>query len=207
MHIGIYFGSFNPIHKGHMFVIKKALETGIDRLFLVVSPQSPFKPLSELAPFKDRLEMAKISVKSYNIENKVEAVDWEEFMYPSYTAHTLQKEVPILMENDVTIFMGLDNFLTIDKWKEPNYILENYGIHIIPRGEDFKEHLITDKIEQLKENVTTNIKSVTFSKIEHTINISATEIRNKIRSNENINDIISDNVLNYIKDNKLYIKK
>lgn len=101
--------------------------------------------------------------------------------------------------------MGLDNFLTIDKWKEPNYILENYGIHIIPRGDDFEERLITDNIKQLMENVTPNLKSVTFSHIEHTINISATEIRNKIRSNENITDIINKNVLNYIKDNKLYI--
>ncbi len=204
MKIGLYFGSFNPIHEGHIFVVKKALETGIDKLFLVVSPQSPFKPLSELASFKDRLEMAKIAIKSHNIEDKVEAVDWEEYMYPSYTAHTLQKSVPMLQENDTTIFMGLDNFLTIDKWKEPNYILENYGIHIIPRGDDFEERLITDKIKQLRENVTPNLKSVTFSIIEHTINISATEIRNRVRNNEKIENIIDCNVLNYIINNDLY---
>lgn len=204
MKIGLYFGSFNPIHEGHIFVVKKALETGIDKLFLVVSPQSPFKPLSELASFKDRLEMAKIAIKSHNIEDKVEAVDWEEYMYPSYTAHTLQKSVPMLQENDTTIFMGLDNFLTIDKWKESNYILENYGIHIIPRGDDFEERLITDKIKQLRENVTPNLKSVTFSIIEHTINISATEIRNRVRNNEKIENIIDCNVLNYIINNDLY---
>lgn len=105
--IGLYFGSFNPIHEGHIFAAKKALETGIDKLFLVVSPQSPFKLLSELASFKERLEMAKIAIKSHNIEDKVEAVDWEEYMYPSYTAHTLQKSVPMLQENDTTIFYGV----------------------------------------------------------------------------------------------------
>lgn len=204
MKIGIYFGSFNPIHEGHIFVVKKALETGIDKLFIVVSPQSPFKPLSELASFKDRLEMAKIAIKSHNIEEYVEAVDWEEYMYPSYTAHTLQKSVPMLQENDTTIFMGLDNFLTLDKWKEPDYILENYGIHVIPRGEDFEEQLIINKINDLKEKVTSNIKSITFSKIEHTINISATEIRNNIQNVEKLKNIIDTNVLNYIIDKNLY---
>mgnify|MGYP000198092042 CR=1 FL=1 len=105
--IGLYFGSFNPIHEGHIFVVQKALETGIDKLFLVVSPQSPFKPLSELVSFNDRLSMAKIAIKSHNLNNKVEAVDWEEYMYPSYTAHTLQKDVPVLRKNEVIIFMGL----------------------------------------------------------------------------------------------------
>lgn len=204
MKIGLYFGSFNPIHEGHIFVVNKALETGIDKLFLVVSPQSPFKPLSELASFNDRLEMARIAIKTHRLDEKVEAVNWEEHMYPSYTAHTLQDAVPILKENDTTIFMGLDNFLTIDKWKEPDYILENYRIHVIPRGEDFDISLITNKVNQLKESITPNLKGVTYSIIEHTIDISATEIRNKIRNDENVEDIINNNVLGYIKDNKLY---
>ena len=205
MKIGLYFGSFNPIHEGHIFVAQKALETGIDKLFLVVSPQSPFKPLSELASFNDRLSMTKIAIKSHNLDDKVEAVDWEEYMYPSYTAHTLQKDVPVLRENEVTIFMGLDNFLMIDKWKETDYILENYYIHIIPRGDINKvKDLIKNKITFLKENITVNIKGITYSEIEHTIDISATEIRDKIRNNEEICDIIDNKVLEYIKENKLY---
>lgn len=149
--------------------------------------------------------MAKITIKSHNLDGKVEAVDWEEYMYPSYTAHTLQKDVPVLRENEVTIFMGLDNFLTIDKWKEPDYILENYYIHIIPRGNINKvKDLIKNKISFLKENVTVNIKGVNYSEIEHTIVISATEIRNKIRNNEDIGNIIDKKVLGYINVNKLY---
>lgn len=204
MKIGLYFGSFNPIHIGHMWVVKEAIKTGIDKLFLVVSPQSPFKPLSELASYKDRLEMARIAIRSNNLSDKVEAVNWEEHMYPSYTAHTLQEAVPILKENEVTIFMGLDNFLTIDKWKEPDYILENYKIHVIPRGENFNENLIDNKINQLKESVTSNLKGVTYS-VMNVIDISATQIRNYIKETKSIpEEIIDVSVLKYINNHNLY---
>ena len=202
--IGLYFGSFNPMHQGHCHVIKKALQTTIDKLYIVVSPQSPFKPLSELAPFKDRLEMARLTIKENGWENKVEAVDWEEHMYPSYTAHTLREAVPMLKDNDVVIFMGLDNFMSIEKWKELDYILSEYSIYIIPRECDDTSKIVNKKIEELKHIVTPNIKSVSYSNPMEMFDMSATQIRVKIQNNESIDDMLSKSVVNYIKDNNLY---
>lgn len=206
-HIGLYFGSFNPIHNGHLWVIEKALNTTIDKLYLVVSPQSPFKPLSELAPFEDRLEMVRLAIKSKGLEEKVEAVNWEEHMYPSYTAKTLQAAVPMLQENKITIYMGLDNFLTIDKWKEPQYILENFGIYVIPRGEENSIDLITNKVKELRENVTTNLKGITYSNPFDVFNMAATNIREKICLNESIDNMTVKEVIDYIQKKNLYKKE
>lgn len=203
-HIGLYFGSFNPIHNGHLWVVKQALKTAIDKLYLVVSPQSPFKPLSELASFEDRLAMAQLAIKENELEDKVEAVDWEKHMYPSYTAKTLQDAVPILKENRVTIFMGLDNFLTIDKWNEPKYILENYYIYVIPRGDEDSVQIIAEKIQQLKNTVTPNIKGVTYSNPYEKFDMAATNIREKVTLGESIDNLTVTSVVNYINDKGLY---
>lgn len=203
--IGLYFGSFNPIHAGHLHVVKTALKTTIDKLYLVVSPQSPFKPLSELAPFEDRLAMAQIALMESDLEAKVEAVDWEKNIYPSYTAHTLQSDIPMLRDNEVTIFMGLDNFLTIDKWKEPQYILENFCIYIIPRGGDNAILAIDKKVQELRENVTPRIKCVNYSNPFEKFDMAATNIRELIKNSQSTDSMLVKGVQDYIAEKKLYI--
>lgn len=203
--IGLYFGSFNPIHEGHFYVINNALKTTIDKLYLVVSPQSPFKPLNELAPFEDRLEMARLAIKEHGLEDKVEAVNWEEHMYPSYTAQTLKDAIPMLSEKDVVIFMGLDNFLTIDKWKEPKYILENYSIFVIPRDCNDTATVISNKKQELITNITSNIKSIGYSNPLESFKMAATDIRLLIDLNQPTDGMLVKSVREYIDKKKLYI--
>ena len=117
--VGLYFGSFNPMHVGHLFVIEEALKTTIDKLYIIVSPQSPFKDTRDLASFDDRLNMTKITIEEKGLNDRVEVVDWERDRYPSYTIDTLEYAKEHLgRDNDYIIFMGLDNFLSIDSWKQ-----------------------------------------------------------------------------------------
>lgn len=204
--IGLYFGSFNPIHEGHFHVINTALSTTIDKLYLVVSPQSPFKPISELAPFEDRLEMARIAIKEHNLNDFVEVVDWQKHMYPSYTGKTLRESVPMLKDNEIVIFMGLDNFLTIDKWKEPDYILETCAIFIIPRDTNDAPKIILEKQKELEQNITKNIKGISYSNPLKTFDMSATEIRTLLDVGENVDGMLTNGVQKYLKEKKLYIK-
>lgn len=205
--IGLYFGSFNPIHKGHLWVVNTALKTCIDNLYLVVSPQSPFKPLSELAPFKDRLEMARLALRESGLNVKAEAVDWEEHMYPSYTAETLQKAIPALRENEVVIFMGLDNFLSIEKWREPKYILEHYSIYILPRGENSIVDVIKAKSKELHDTITPHLKGIFYSNPFNLDSTAATDIRGIISRNEDTLNLLPNRVRIYIDVNGLYKNK
>ena len=202
--IGVYFGSFNPIHEGHIHIVETALKACIDKLYLVVSPQSPFKPLSELASFHDRLTMARLAIDEHGLGDKVEVVDWEEHLYPSYTATTLKSEVPILRENEVVIFMGLDNFLSIEKWKEPQYILKNYIIDVIPRGNADVIGIIQNKVKELHDTITPYFKGIVYSNPFSLVDISATEIRDRIAQNQSIDGLTCTEVRNYIKTNSLY---
>ena len=202
--IGIYFGSFNPMHKGHCHVINTALKTTISKLYCVVSPQSPFKPLSELAPYDDRLAMANLTKENNGWGDRVEIADWEKHLYPSFTAHTLQKELPSLNDDKITIFMGLDNFLTLDKWREFEYILENFGIYVVLRGDENAEVQIHQKIDEFKsKNI--KVKSISYNNPLEKVHLSATSIRERLSKGEDVGDDICENVKNYIKEKNLYI--
>lgn len=203
--VGLYFGSFNPMHVGHLFVVRKALETAIDTLFVVVSPQSPFKSLEELAPFNDRVAMAKLAIRDSNLQDRVKVVQWEMARYPSYTIDTLEFAKKILGSDvDITIFMGLDNFKSIDTWKCANEIVGEYGLFIIPRDCPNFEDIINDKIAQLTEFYG-KIKSISYSNPFDSLNMSATEIRKMIANDEMIPaGILTPSVLEYIKDKNLY---
>lgn len=205
--IGFYFGSFNPIHIGHLFVIKQALREGqVNKLYLIVSPQSPFKNIADLAPFDDRINMAKLAIAENHLEDKVEVVDWERDQYPSYTIDTLNHAKKLLGEdNEYTIFMGLDNFLSIDTWKCGNIILGEYNIHIIPRDCENPVKVISDKLVDLYEWYE-KVKGVTFGNPDESISICATDIRKFFSKNQDLpKGLIPKSVEEYIKKKKLYI--
>ena len=196
------------MHIGHLFVIEKALKTAIDKLYVVVSPQSPFKSMYDLASFNDRLEIAKATIKDRGLEDRVEVVDWERNNYPSYTIDTLEHAKKLLGENnEYTIFMGLDNFKSIDTWKCSNQIVSEYGIYIIPRDSENPTSIINEKITMLKEFYG-NVKSITYSNPFESISISATDIRNILEKGEVLpKGVLSPSAIKYIQDKQLYNKQ
>ena len=131
----LYFGSFNPVHKGHIALAEYAVEqTLCDEVVLVVSPQSPYKAADELAPEMDRFEMAEIACAASKYPEKIKP-SVVEFLLPkpSYTIDTLR----YLKENfgsdmQFSILMGSDQIARLDGWKEYEKILE-YPVYVYPR--------------------------------------------------------------------------
>ena len=132
MKVGIYGGSFNPIHFGHIGLAKWVLEnTDLDELWLMVSPNNPLKDKNILADEHERLVAAKEAIK--DIPGLV-ASDFEFALpRPNYTANTLRALAQACPEHEFTLIIGEDNLSIFDKWREYQYILDNYRIFVYPR--------------------------------------------------------------------------
>ena len=133
MKIGIYGGSFNPIHFGHIGLAKWVIEnTDLDEVWLMVSPNNPLKDKSILADEQERLEKAREAMRR---EGKRIVVSDFEFHLPrpTYTANTLRALTKEYPEHEFTLIIGEDNLQIFNKWRESEYILQNYRIFVYPR--------------------------------------------------------------------------
>ncbi len=134
MKIGIYGGSFNPVHFGHVGLAKWVIEhTDLDELWLMVSPNNPLKDAGILAPEEERLAAVREAIKDIP---GVKASDFEfSLPRPSYTANTLRELQKQFPEYEFTLVIGEDNLAIFDKWREYEYILANFRIFVYPRRE------------------------------------------------------------------------
>lgn len=132
MKIGLYFGSFNPIHIGHLIIANHVLnETDLQKVWFVVSPQNPFKPSSTLLNEYDRLHLVQ---KATEQDDRLKAIDIEFTLpKPSYTVHTLAYLGEKYPAHEFTIIMGSDSFQNLEKWKNAETIIANYPILIYLR--------------------------------------------------------------------------
>ena len=134
MKIGIYGGSFNPIHFGHIGLAKWVIEhTDLDELWLMVSPNNPLKDKSILADEQVRLQEAREAIDVLGTE-AIKVSDFEfSLPRPNYTANTLRELKKQYPEHDFTLIIGEDNLEIFNKWREFQYILDNYRIFVYPR--------------------------------------------------------------------------
>jgi nicotinate-nucleotide adenylyltransferase len=132
MKIGLFFGSFNPIHIGHLIIANHILnESNLQRLWFVVSPQNPFKQSKTLLNEYDRFYLAQMAVEK---NDKLKVIDIEfSLPKPSYTVHTLAYLKEKYPSYSFTIIMGSDSFQNLDKWKNSEMIITNYPIIIYQR--------------------------------------------------------------------------
>ena len=188
--IGLLFGSFNPIHNGHIslatFILK---HKPLDEIWFVVSPLSPFKKSKILLDKNDRLDMVKVAIKPFkkffvsDIEFKMKT--------PNYTIDTLYEIKKKYPEDSFSLIIGEDNLENFKNWKDSNLIIENFKIYVYPRN-----------FSKSKFNLNFN----TLYKINApTINISSTDIREFIKKNEDIDGLLSPEVLDQIKKKKFYL--
>ena len=140
MKIGIYGGSFNPIHFGHTGLAKWVLEnTDLDEVWLMVSPNNPLKDKSILADEQERLDAAKEAImdKGYGVMDNGKRIVVSDFEFhlprPTYTANTLRALAQAYPEHNFTLIIGEDNLTIFDQWREYQYILDNYRIFVYPR--------------------------------------------------------------------------
>nr|WP_294878557.1 nicotinate (nicotinamide) nucleotide adenylyltransferase [Prevotella sp.] len=174
--VGIFGGSFNPIHTGHIALAKSLCQqAGLDEVWLMVSPMNPFKKeATDLLTDKLRLEMAEQAIAN---EPKLKACDYEFHMpKPSYTWHTLQALSQDFPNVDFTLLIGGDNWTSFDKWFHHEDILSHYPIVVYPRkGCD---------IGKVPSGVTIVETPL--------LNISSTEIRQRIKEGKSIHGMVPD---------------
>ena len=193
MKVGLYFGTFNPIHIGHLIIANHMAEfTGMDQVWLVVTPHNPLKKKSSLLEDHHRLEMAFLATESYD---KLKPTDIEfRLPQPNYTVHTLAHLEEKFPTYEFSLIMGEDNLNSLHKWKNHEVILQNHDIYVYPRinTEIAKEELINSpKIHRVDAPV---------------IEISSTFIRKSIKAGKNIRPLLPQNVWEYI-DHNLFYKK
>ena len=191
MHTGLYFGSFNPVHIGHLIVADAMIDqVGMDEVWLVVSPQNPFKESASLAPEDHRLEMARLATQSHD---SIQASDVEFHLdKPSYTIDTLKVLHEQYPDRRFSIIMGKDNLVSFKKWKEYKAILERVDIHVYDRR--IIARIDTDLLEHEK----IAIHDLPL------INVSSTRLRKQIKEGRSIRYWVKDEVEAYIRGNDLY---
>lgn len=168
MKIGIYGGSFNPVHFGHVGLAKWVVEhTDLDELWLMVSPNNPLKAADSLAPEEERLAAVCEAVK--DIPGLV-ASDFEfSLPRPSYTANTLRALQKAYPEHEFTLVIGEDNIAIFNQWKDYKYILSNFRVFVYPRHG-------SEKSTKFKSQILSE-KNVFFLTEAPYFDISSTEIR------------------------------
>ena len=183
--IGIYGGSFNPVHFGHVGLAKWVIEnTDLDELWLMVSPNNPLKPANLLAPEGERLAAVSKAVKDIP---HVKASDFEfSLPRPSYTANTLRELQKAYPDTEFTLIIGEDNIAIFDRWREYEFILANFRIFVYPRRENLSdEGLTAQRSDSPKDGIATQwsnsvaIKEIRYLSGAPLFDISSTQIRNQ----------------------------
>lgn len=172
---GLFGGSFNPIHKGHVALASKLLrETGLDEVWFLVTPQNPWKQESDLLDDDKRLEMVRLALEG---KKGLIASDFEFHLpKPSYTWNTLQALSAAYPDRRFTLLVGGDNWERFDHWYEHDKILAQYEITIYPRK--------GSKID--RQQLPANVRLVRT----RLINISSTEIRQRVHDGLPIDDMV-----------------
>ena len=190
MKIGLFFGSFNPIHTGHLIIASHILnETKLDKIWLVVSPVNPFKINSDLLDERARLSLVTTAIQN---DERIAASDVEfQLSKPSFTINTLLFLKNAHPGHEFSIVMGSDNFRDLDKWKDYEDIIANYKILIYLRtGFEVKNKFNADA-EVLNAPI---------------LDISSTEIRRLIEKGKSIRYLVPEMVRKEIEEKEYYRK-
>ncbi len=179
MKVGIFGGSFDPIHEGHVRLAKYVLDhTDLDEVWLMVSPRNPLKDHGPIATDQQRLEMARLAVEGIP---GIRVSDFEFHLpIPSYTYKTLTELKKSYLDIDFRLIIGGDNWTDFDRWRNPQEILTEFGVIVYPRpGETLTPpQLATSNFDQFK------IQNSKFKILTGApqMPISSTQIRNMIKS-------------------------
>ena len=198
MKIGLYFGTYNPIHVGHLIIANHMAEhSDLDQIWMVVTPHNPLKNKDTLLDDSQRLQLVIIATEDYP---KIKASDIEfKLSQPNYTVNTLVHLQEKFPQHEFSLIMGEDNLRSLHKWKNYEVILQNYSIYVYPRLEaksqtgevifsEFKNH---PRIHMIEAPI---------------VEISSTFIRKNIKKGKNIQPLLPPKVWEYIDHNNFYKK-
>ncbi|MBU2525681.1 MAG: nicotinate-nucleotide adenylyltransferase [Bacteroidetes bacterium] len=191
MRVGLFFGTFNPVHQGHLIIGNHLVEnTDLDQVWFVVTPHNPHKKKSTLLDDYQRLEMVHRALESYP---KLRPNDIEfKMAQPNYTVQTLLTLEEKYPEHEFSLIMGEDNLVSFHKWKNYTYILEHHHIYVYPRLTNSKgEPAIVQH---------PNIKMTAAPMV----NISATFIRDQIKSGKSVRALMPAEAWQYLDEMNFY---
>lgn len=191
--IGLYFGTYNPVHVGHLIIANHMVEhTDLDEIWMVVTPHNPLKKKKTLLDDTHRLSMVVIAaeeypkIKSSNIEFKLPQ--------PNYTVYTLAHLSDVYPEHSFSLIMGEDNLKSLQKWKNYETILEYHQVYVYPR--------ISKGIIETQFDNHPKIHRVNAPIVE----ISSSSIREGIREKTNVRPLLPESVWTYIDEMNFYKK-
>ena len=191
MKIGLFFGSFNPVHNGHLVIAGYMAEySDLNQIWMIVSPHNPLKPIGTLLQDYHRYHLVELGIGSYK-KLKASKIEFE-LPKPSYTVITLaylQEKYP---KNQFSLIMGADNLENLHKWKDYQMILENHDVYVYPRplhdGGEFKNH--------------PRVKWIDAPVME----ISSSFIRKAIKEGKDVRFMMQESVSDYIDEMNFYRK-
>ena len=189
MKIGLFFGSFNPVHTGHMIIANHmATRTDLEQVWLVLSPHNPLKPKKSLANDYDRLHLVELAIngnpalRSCNIEFSLPQ--------PSYTVDTMAYMVDKYPDHEFALIMGGDNLASLHKWKNYEVLLKNYEIYVYSRpGNESPSHINKNKIHFADAPM---------------MHLSASYIRRSIKGGHSVRYLVPEPVYKYLENSALY---
>ncbi|MEL6988035.1 MAG: nicotinate (nicotinamide) nucleotide adenylyltransferase [Bacteroidota bacterium] len=192
MRIGLFFGSFNPVHIGHLIIANHMLSNSdMDKLWMVVSPHNPLKEKTSLAKDYDRLRLLNLAIDE---DDRIKASDIEFYLpKPSYTIDTLTYLKEKYPKYEFALIMGGDNIASLHKWKNYEILLENYTIYVYERpGYDMGELVDHPNVHVIQDTPL--------------LNISASFIRKCIREGKSVKYLLPPPVYDYITGSNMYKK-
>ena len=203
MKVGLYFGTFNPIHVGHLVIANYMADyTDLDQVWLMVTPQNPLKVKSSLLADYHRLALVKIAIDD---NPKLRASDIEfKLPKPSYTATTLAYLKEKHPEHEFALIMGEDNLRTLHKWQNHEIILKNHKIYVYPRVLTTQEEAEVSTINAQIGNDFAQNTNVVLCDDAPVMKVSASFIRQAIKDNKDVRYLLTEPVHKYIDEMNFY---
>jgi nicotinate-nucleotide adenylyltransferase len=203
MKIGLYFGTFNPIHVGHLIIANHMAEySDLDQIWMVVTPHNPLKNKDTLLDDYQRLHLVHLATEDFP---KIKPSDIEfKLPQPNYTVNTLAHLQDKFPKHEFSLIMGEDNLKSLHKWKNYEVILQNHEIYVYPRLE---------AKGRTGEAISSEAKNTSFKNHQKVhfidapiVEISSTFIRENIKKGKNIQPLLPSKVWEYIDHNNFYRK-
>ncbi|PWH82968.1 nicotinate (nicotinamide) nucleotide adenylyltransferase [Brumimicrobium oceani] len=203
MKVGLYFGTFNPIHIGHLIISNYMADyTDLDEVWLVVSPQNPLKKKKSLLEDYHRLAIVRVAIEDN--DNLRESDIEFKMPRPSYTSDTLAYLKDKHPKNEFHLIMGEDNLRTLHKWKNFENILENHKIFVYPRVLTIQEEQEVEQIGYLPENELQNHKNIIMCDDAPVMKVSSSFIRQAIKDKHDVRYLLTAPVQKYIEEMNFY---
>lgn len=203
MKIGLYFGTFNPIHVGHLVIANyMAQYTELEQVWLVVSPQNPLKDKSTLLTDHHRLMLVKIAIDD-NPSLRASDIEFN-LPKPSYTATTLAYLKDTYPDYEFSLIMGEDNLRTLHKWFNHDVIIQQHKIYVYPRVLTVQEEVELASINTNVDNKFRHNSNVFFCENAPVMKVSASFIRQSIKEGKDVRYLLTEPVNRYVDEMNFY---